>query len=106
MSDAPAPLLVRRDAPVRRIALDDTSWVDLVEGFVPDAAAPAERLLADTAWAQGESLRYDHYVTEPRLGAALDARHDTLLRQIGLHLDARYGVHLTGVAARSEEHTS
>lgn len=95
----PAPdLAIDRRATVQRIALDDTSWVDLVEGFV---RRPDDELawLLDLRWSQGEVLRYDQYVPEKRLGTGLRPDAAPLLRHTDLHLQATYRQPLEGVAA-------
>ncbi len=81
------------------MALDATSWVDLIEGFVPDAAAVFDALHTATRWRQTEILRYDRYVPERRLGAALRPDEAAVLRQTHLHLRATYRRPLEGVAA-------
>jgi alkylated DNA repair dioxygenase AlkB len=62
----------RRDRPpegVERLMLDDTSWVDVGRGWLPDADALFESLLGDVAWQSSRLFRYDHWVEENRLGA-------------------------------------
>jgi alkylated DNA repair dioxygenase AlkB len=92
-------LWIDRRTPVRRVELDDGSWVDLAEGFVPLAEAAFDDVRGTTPWAQTEVLRYDRYVPEQRLGAVLDAEHHPLLRQTTMHLRARHRVKFTGVGA-------
>lgn len=92
-------LLIDRRATVRRIELAESSWVDIVDGFVIDAQGALDRIVAETPWAQGETLRYDHYVPERRLGAQLRSDGDTLLRQTDLHLRSVYRRQLDGVSA-------
>ncbi len=92
-------LLIDRDAPVERIALDESAWVDLCTGFVPDAARHFQALHDGTPWLRNEVLRYDRYVPEQRLGAGLRADADPMLRQTGMHLRSRYGESFTGVGA-------
>jgi alkylated DNA repair dioxygenase AlkB len=92
-------LTIDRDAAVERIELDATSWLELCTGFVPHAAERFRAIHDDTAWLQNEVLRYDRYVPEQRLGAGLRADGDPLLRQVGMHLQSRYGVPFTGVGA-------
>lgn len=79
--------------------LDEASWVDVVEGFVPDAAGHLAELTAGVTWSQGEVLRYDSYVAERRLGAGWRSDRHPLTRQVDLHLRAQYGVPFDGVAA-------
>ena len=92
-------LRIDRGAPVRRIELDATSWVDLATGFGTDAEAAFEELRDGTTWEQTEVLRYDRYVPEQRLGAVLDPDRHPLLRQTSMHLRARYRAQFTGVGA-------
>ncbi len=96
---APDELTIDRQAPVRRIELDATSWVDLVERFVREPEEQFRTIRDTTPWESTEVLRYDRYVPERRLSAGLPADRHTLLRQAELHLNARYRVRWTGVAA-------
>ncbi len=95
----PSELRIHRRAEVRRIALDEHSWVELVEGFVRVPSEEFAGVLADTAWGQTEVLRYDQYVPEQRLSAGLRSDSRPLLRQTDLHLQATYRVPFEGVAA-------
>ena len=95
----PPELEIRRRATVERVALDATSWVDVVPGFVRDPQAALEGLLTAVPWTQQEVLRYDHYVPEQRLGAGLRAEALPLTRQTDLHLQATYRQPMDGVAA-------
>ena len=54
-----------------RLILDTTSWVDLWRGWHYDAGATFGELARIVPWKQARLWRYDHYVTEPRLGASL-----------------------------------
>ncbi|CAN5479980.1 alpha-ketoglutarate-dependent dioxygenase AlkB [soil metagenome] len=92
-------LAIRRGAEVRRIGLDETSWVDVAEGFVVDPDAQLEAVRSGIEWHQAEVLRYDRYVPERRLMADVRAESAPLLRQTELHLESRYRVRFTGVAA-------
>ncbi len=92
-------LEIDRAAPVRRIALDEHSWIDLTEGFARNPASTFERVCALTPWEQAEVLRYDHYVPEQRLGAMITSDGDPLLRQTELHLQSVYRRPLSGVGA-------
>ena len=97
-TDAVDELLIDRKAPARRIQLDATSWVDLVEGFVRDAPAAFTDLHDTTPWQQSEVLRYDRYVPEKRLSAGRRPDTHPLLRQIDLHLNATYRKPFDGAA--------
>jgi alkylated DNA repair dioxygenase AlkB len=94
-----SPLRIRREADVRRIALDETSWFDLAHGFVVDADAELDVLRSGIEWKQSEVLRYDRYVSERRLVAEVRPGSVPLLRQTELHLESRYRVRFTGAAA-------
>jgi alkylated DNA repair dioxygenase AlkB len=99
MTHTGSDLAIDRRAAVERRHLDDTSWVDVVSGFVRAAADELNELLEHAAWQQNEVLRYDAYVPERRLGAALRADSRPVLRQTDLHLQATYRVPFSGVAA-------
>lgn len=92
-------LAIDRRAPVRRVPLDDASWVDVVDRFVPSASDWFASLRDGVNWQQAEVLRYDRYVSERRLVAGLGAHTLPLLRQTDLHLNATYRQSLEGVAA-------
>jgi alkylated DNA repair dioxygenase AlkB len=92
-------LHIDRRAPVKRIPLAPSSWVDFVPGFVRDAAGVLSELHGSLAWQQTEVLRYDKYVPEKRLGVGVRSDANPLLRQTDLHLRSRYQVPFTGVSA-------
>ncbi|HMK11331.1 MAG TPA: alpha-ketoglutarate-dependent dioxygenase AlkB [Acidimicrobiales bacterium] len=97
---APAnELQIDRGAPVERIPLAPTSWVDFVPRFVRDADAVFTELHESLAWTQTEVLRYDKYVPENRLGVGVRNEAYPVLRQTDLHLRSRFHVPFTGVAA-------
>lgn len=50
-----------------RVWLDDASWVDVVPGFVPDAAELYDALVERATLTQGRLWRYERWVEEPRL---------------------------------------
>lgn len=93
------PLEIDRRAPVRRVELDGSSWVDVVDGFVVEPSAAFDEVHATTPWQQTEVLRYERYVPERRLSAGLRPDRTTLLRQADLHLTATYRQRFDGVAA-------
>ena len=99
MSAALNDLAIDRRAGVRRMALGDHSWVDIVDGFVRDADGEFAEIRDSTEWMQGEVLRYDAYVPEKRLGASLRDDARPVLRQTSLHLQATYRAPFTGVGA-------
>lgn len=94
-------LIVARKAPVERIQLDETSWVDVVRGFLPDAQPLFEQLLDEMAWEQGSAIREGRRVLDPRLTAGISSRNTArypALHQSRLVLEARYRVRFSGVA--------
>jgi alkylated DNA repair dioxygenase AlkB len=54
---------------LRHEPLDERSWVDLVEGWVPDHAALFEELRRTAPWAQRTRKMWENEVLEPRLVA-------------------------------------
>ena len=92
-------IAVDPDAAVERVQLDDTSWVDVVRGWLRGADALFEALKAGVAWSPNKLFRYDHWVEERRLGAvwrrgrplphpALAEVHKTLQRRYGVLFDS------------------
>jgi alkylated DNA repair dioxygenase AlkB len=71
----------------------------LVDRFVLDAPAVFDIVHRTAPWRRTEVLRYDRYVPERRLSAALRAGNLPVLRQAELHLRATYRAPLEGVAA-------
>jgi alkylated DNA repair dioxygenase AlkB len=55
---------------LRRDALDERSWLDVVPGWVPDHGELFERLLEIAPWQQRTRTMWDNEVLEPRLVAA------------------------------------
>ena len=96
---APPELVIVRGATVKRVALDGSSWVDVVSGFATNAGAVCAQIIADTAWRQREVLRYDQYVPERRMSCGLRKDAQPLLRQTSMHLSSRYGQEFDGVGA-------
>lgn len=76
-----------------RLWLDDTAWVDVTRGFLPDADEVYEAVLAGSSWQQGRLWRYERWVEEPRLGAWGRAASDhPALLATTKHLQDTYGV--------------
>ncbi len=93
--------LIDRKAPVERIRLDDTSWVDVVRGFAPHTEGLFEQLRDSSSWTQGSSIREGRKVPDPRLGAGLSteqAAEIPVLHRARLVLEARYRIRLRGAA--------
>ena len=89
-------------AELRRIHLDERSWVDHAPGWVRGSDALFEQILASRDWAQRTRRMYEGRVLEPRLtapwnlgsGAPLEPR---VLEEMRLSLSRRYGVEFDSV---------
>jgi alkylated DNA repair dioxygenase AlkB len=57
------------NASTERLALDDTSWVDVTRGWLTGADELYAALLTGVAWQTSRLYRYDHWVEERRLGS-------------------------------------
>ncbi len=79
---------------VRRHTLDARSWVDVVEGWLPDHAALFEELRTEAPWAQRSRRMWDNDVLEPRLVAVYPSGEPLppSLEQLRSVLSSRYGV--------------
>jgi alkylated DNA repair dioxygenase AlkB len=95
----PDDLHIDRHAAIERIALEPSSWVEIIPGFVRQAPSTFTTLHDTLPWQQTEVLRYDRYVPERRLGVGVRGDAHPMLRQTGLHLTSRFRVPFTGVAA-------
>lgn len=97
----PEPASDLRFDRVRRVALDERSWLDLCPGWLPDHAGLFDLLLASAPWQQRERRMYDREVLEPRLVAAWgSAELDRLperLEQVRRLVSQRYGVEFDSV---------
>ena len=56
-------------ATAKRIKLDDTSWVDYVQGWLAGDGELMEALMKQASWEQRSRWMYTRMVTEPRLTA-------------------------------------
>ena len=94
-------LAIDRRGPARRHPLGDgSSWVDVVDAFVPDAAGLFAEIRGGVSWHQNEVLRYDRYHAEQRLSGGLrQSGPPAAVRQASLHLEAVHRVRFDGVAA-------
>ncbi len=94
---------VDRDAPVDRVDLGQSAWVDVVRGWVPDAEEVHEHLLATVPWQGSKLFRYDHVVEENRVsswwarGKGMPLPHPALAEATRV-LQHRYGVAFDGFA--------
>ena len=81
---------------LRRDALDDRSWVDVVPGWVPDHGELFDRLLQSAPWRQRTRTMWDRQVLEPRLVASWTTGEPLPpeLRELAEPLSGRYGLDL------------
>lgn len=81
---------------LRRDALDERSWLDVVPGWVPDHGALFERLLEIAPWQQRTRQMWDAEVLEPRLVAAWRTGEalPPEVAELVAPLSQRYGVDL------------
>jgi alkylated DNA repair dioxygenase AlkB len=81
-------------AALRRDALDERSWVDVVPGWLPDHGELFDWLLEQAPWRQRTRTMWDKDVLEPRLVAAWDtgAPLPPQITELIAPLDRRYGV--------------
>jgi alkylated DNA repair dioxygenase AlkB len=89
--------------PERR-QLDDTSWVDVIRGWVRDPDVVFADLVRDVPWQQRSTWRYDHREPENRLSAmGRPTTHPALLAATKA-LRTGYGVDFDGPALCFYEH--
>jgi alkylated DNA repair dioxygenase AlkB len=62
-------LRVDPEATFERIALDETSWVDVSRNWLQDSRLLFEHLYREVPWQTAKLFRYEQYVEERRLGA-------------------------------------
>jgi alkylated DNA repair dioxygenase AlkB len=82
---------------IRRIALDDASWVDHLEGWVQGADALFQTILRTRRWKQRSRWMYQRRVKEPRLTAPWSTSsgeplEPPLIEAMRQSLSERYGV--------------
>ena len=101
---ADAPTFDASFATARRIALDETAWVDHVSGWVDGADALFERVVADAPWTHRTVRMYDRMVEEPRLTAWYghtlgDESVPAIFAAMAEALRVRYGRAFDGIGA-------
>jgi alkylated DNA repair dioxygenase AlkB len=64
---ASGDVVVDRDAPWQRLALDDTSWVDVCRNHLLGADTVLDVLVDSLPWRCGRRFMYDRVVDDPRL---------------------------------------
>jgi len=83
------------DAPIERLQLDDTAWVDVARGWLPDHETVFREVLEQTRWEQGKNWRYERWKEEPRLSGYGNPPHPAL-HAAGLWLERHYKVRFGG----------
>lgn len=84
-------------AEVERLWLDDTAWVDVARGWLPDADVVYEEVLEKSAWQESKIFRYERWVTEPRLTAWSGGRYaHPALVEAQKRLQVQYKVRFDG----------
>ncbi len=81
---------------VRRIDLDDDSWIDVVPGWLSGADAVFAALVDRVPWKQGERIMWGKKLPEPRLTSSWKAARVTKTAPVLLRaraaLSAHYGI--------------
>lgn len=83
-------------APIERVWLDGTAWVDVARAWLPDHERVFEEVLEQAAWHQNENWRYERRKPEPRLSAwgGRAGEHPDLVqatRRLEQHYQVRFG---------------
>lgn len=84
--------------------MDETSWVDVIRGWVQDPDQVFADLARDVPWRQGTTWRYDHAEPENRLSAMGKPGTHAALREATRELSAGYGVSFDGPALYFYQH--
>jgi hypothetical protein len=63
------PPTIDKRVSFERIALDDTTWIDIARGWLVGAETVYEHLVSTVAFRQGRVWRYERWIDEPRMGA-------------------------------------
>jgi hypothetical protein len=79
---------------LRRDALDQRSWLDVVPGWVPEHAELFDWLLAEGPWQQSTRKMWDNEVLVPRLTASIAQPFPDRIAQLVEPVNERYGVDL------------
>ena len=85
-------------APVERLGLDATSWVDLSRGWLRGADTLLATLVETVPWRQGRRKMYDRVLDDPRLSRWYDAEsplpdpiHDAIRRALSTRYRVSFG---------------
>jgi alkylated DNA repair dioxygenase AlkB len=93
------PVIDRTFATAHRIALDETSWVEHVPGWLGGSDGLFDLLRSEAGWEQRDRWMVNRQVTEPRLTAEYPGIEQAplLLRDIAAALSDHYGVPYDGL---------
>ena len=81
------------DTTFERLWLDETAWVDVGRGWLPDADRVFEEVRDRSQWQQGRLWRYEKWIEEPRLGSNGPNMYEhPALVEAGRTLEKHYGV--------------
>ena len=97
-TDQPLPAPDAAPQTPERLWLDRTSWVDMWRGWQCDDGATYRELVQTLQWRESKLWRYDHYVTEGRLGASMGRAAHPVIKRASLELRDRYRVDFEGPA--------
>lgn len=95
MEVAPA---IDPDVPFERLALDDTSWVDVARGWLRGADDVYAHVVATVDFRVGRVWRYERWIDEPRMGAggSIAKPGHPVLAEAQNAIAAKYKVHFDG----------
>ena len=87
---------------LRRIQLDEQSWVDYCPGWLRGADAVMAELLASADWSQRTRRMYERTLPEPRLTAGwstdeVDSAVPAVVREMAASLSVRYAVRFDAI---------
>jgi alkylated DNA repair dioxygenase AlkB len=103
-SDAPRAVPDASFSTVRRVQLDERTWVDLARGWLTGADALFADLLARAPWKTRTVPMYGRIVAEPRLAAwwgigAADPVLPPVVADIAVALERRYAIGFDSIGA-------
>ena len=86
------------EATFERLALDETSWVDIARGWLAGSDDVYAHLAATIDWRRGRVWRYERWIDEPRMGAggSLAKPGHPVLAIAQKAISAKYKAHFEG----------
>jgi hypothetical protein len=99
------PPALRRDlASLKRIELDDVSWLEHVSGFVQGHAQLFEELRERVVFREERRTMYEREVDVPRLVASADVSVHPLLVEVAAWLKQRYAAQVEHIGLALYRH--